>query len=145
MKRITISKIFFLAFVFSLHACASIPLKDYQPKSANEEEIIDVIMKHENAWNEKDISGFMATYHNSALIEIGCSGPLVSKSEFYNEIEGIMSDYPTVKFINPKLNVSEKNAVVTVTSTRLGNESHLFRLDMLKENDRWFIAKETCI
>ena len=102
-------------------------------------------MKHENAWNAKDISEFMATFHNSAMIEIGCSGPLVSKSELTGEIEEIMREYPTVKFINPRLDVSENKAFMTVASPRLGNQSHIFELELLKENDWWLITKETCI
>lgn len=145
MKRITISKIFILAVFFSIYACAGIALKDYQPGSADEEEIIEVIMKHERAWNDQDISGFMATYHNNALIEFGCTGPLVSKIEFADKIQQMMGQYPMVKLINPQLNVSENDAVVEVTSTELGEEFHLFRLEMLKENDRWLITKETCI
>ncbi len=145
MKQLMDYKVFLIVIFFVVYGCAGIPLKDYQPGSADEQEIIEVIIKHENAWNEKDIPGFMATFHNSAMIEIGCNGPIVSKSELSDEIEEIMREYPTVKFINPRLDVSENDAVVTVTSTRLGDESHLFRLEMLKENDRWLITKETCI
>ena len=127
-----------------LYACAGIPLNDYYPRSPDEEEIIEVIIKHERAWNEQDILGFMTTYHNSVRIEDGCNGPLVSKNEFSDRIEQLMNEYPTVKFFNPKLNISENSAFVTVTSTRLGNHVHLFRLEMLKENDHWLIVKETC-
>ena len=144
MKQIIICKTFILAIFFILNACAGVPLKDYQPGSTDEEEIMKVTMKHEKAWNEQDISGFMATYHNSALIEFGCNGPLVSKIEFADKIEQMMGRYPTVKFINPKLNVSGNEALVKVTSTELGDELHLFRLEMLKENGRWLITNETC-
>ncbi|MHC4310656.1 MAG: nuclear transport factor 2 family protein, partial [Planctomycetota bacterium] len=117
MKQIIHLKTFILAIFFILYSCAGIPLKDYQPRSADEEEIIKVIMKHERAWNEHDTAGFMATYHSSALIENGCTGPLLSKSELANEIKQIMEEYPTVKFINPKLDVSGNEAIVKVTST----------------------------
>ena len=130
---------------FIVYGCAGMPLKDFEPGSEDEKEIIEVVMKHESAWNERDISGFMATYHPRALIEIGCSGPLVSKNELLDEIEEILREYPTVKFVNPRLDVSENNAVVTVTSLSLGNQSHIFELEMLKERNRWLITKETCI
>lgn len=138
-------KAFLIVIFFVVYACAGMPLKDFEPGSADEQEIMKVVMKHESAWNERDISGFMATYHSSALIEIGCSGPLVTKRELSDEIEEILMEYPTVKFINPRLNVSENNAVMTITSLSLGNQSHLFELELLKENDRWRITKETCI
>lgn len=144
MKQIIGCKVFMITLFFVLYACAGVPVKDYQPRSADEEEIIKVIMKHESAWNEQDISGFMATYHNSALIEYGCTGPLFSKSKFADIIERMMSEYPTVKLINPRSDISGNKAVVKVTSTELGDESHLFRLEMLKENEQWYISKETC-
>jgi hypothetical protein len=145
MKQIVIYKIYILAAFFSLYACAGMSLENYQTTSTDEEEIIGVILRHENAWNEQDISGFMATYHNNALIEFGCTGPLVSKFEFADKIEQMMGRYPTVKLTNPELNLSDNNAIVKVTSTGLGDESHFFRLEMLKENEQWFITKETCI
>ena len=145
MKKIMDYKVFLIVIFFIVYGCAGMPLKDFEPGSEDEQEIIELVMKHERAWNERDISGFMATYHGRALIEIGCSGPLVSKSELSDEIEEILREYPTVKFINPRLEVSENNAVVTLTSLSLGNQSHIFELEMLKESDRWLITKETCI
>ncbi|MEJ2728643.1 MAG: hypothetical protein P8185_09045 [Deltaproteobacteria bacterium] len=62
MKRIIIRNAFVLAVFFVLYACAGIPLKDYEPRTADEEEIIKVIMAHEKAWNEQDISVFMSTF-----------------------------------------------------------------------------------
>lgn len=145
MKKIMHCRILiFTIFVFS-YACAGTPLKDYQPISADEEEIIEVIVKHERAWNEQDLSGFMATFHGSALIELGCGGPLVPINESADRIKRIMSEFPRVKLINPRLDISGSEAAVMVTSTELGEEFHLFKLEMKKENDRWLITKETCI
>lgn len=145
MKQMINCKIAIFAIFFVLYACVGAPLKDYQYKTTDEKEIVEVIMTHERAWNEQDIPVFMSTFHNSALIELGCGGPLVPVSESVDSIKRIMAEYPTVKLINPRLDVSGKNAVVKVTSTELGYEFHLFRLEMLKENDRWLITKETCI
>jgi hypothetical protein len=137
-------KIITLVICVVLFACAGVPLNEYQPRSADEKEIIKVIIKHESTWNEQDISGFMATFHSSAIIADGCNGPLLTKSEFVGRIKQIMAEYPTVKLINPKLNVSGSEAVVKVTSTEFGDEIHLFRIEMLKENYQWLITKETC-
>lgn len=78
MKPVIDCRAFILTIIFTLFACAGMPLKDYNPRSTNEEEIIEVITQHEKAWNEQNLSGFMATYHRSALIEDGCNGPLIS-------------------------------------------------------------------
>ena len=145
MKRFLVRNTFILAVIFMLYACAGVPLKDYQSRTADEEELIEVIMKHERAWNEQDLPGFMATFHDSALIELGCGGPLVPVNESADRIKRMMSEYPRVKLINPRLDVSKDDAVVEVTSTELGDEFHLFRIEMQKENEQWFITKETCI
>ena len=128
-----------------LYACAGVPLKDYEPRTADEEELIEVVMKLERAWNEQDLSGFMAIFHDSALIELGCGGLLVPAKESADRIKRMMAEYPRVKLINPRLEVSESEALVVVTSTELGDEFHLFKLEMQKENEQWFITKETCI
>lgn len=145
MKRITISKIILVAAFYTLYACAGIPLKDFEPETVDEQEIIEVVMKHESAWNKQDLSGFMATFHDSALIELRCGGPLVTVKESADSIKRIMAEYPRVKLINPRLEVLENEAVMEVTSTELGHEFHLFKLEMHKENGQWLITKEMCI
>ena len=145
MKRILIQHTFILAVSIICYACAGVPLKDYQPLSADEEEIIEALKRHERAWNKNDLQGFMATFDDSAVIELGCNGPLVPAKKYANNIRRMMAEYPKVKLLNPTLNISGDEAVVKVKSTELGDESHIFMLEMLKENDKWLIAKETCI
>lgn len=129
-------------FVF-LTGCAA-DLNRYEPRSVNEEAVIKVVMEHERTWNEHDPSGFLATYHDSAKIEYGCEGLLLSKNEFATKISHLMADYPSVKFANPAIDASDKEAVVKVISTELGDENHIFRIEMLQENNQWYIIKETC-
>jgi hypothetical protein len=119
-------------------------LNQYQPKSVEEEAVIKVVMAHERTWNEHDASGFLETFHESAKIELGCDGILLSKNDFATHIPQLMSDYPRVKLVNPSVDVSEKNAVAKVTSTRMGDENHIFKIEMLNENDQWYIIQETC-
>lgn len=119
-------------------------LDRYQPKSAEDESVIKVVMAHERTWNENDASGFLETFHESAKIELGCNGVLLSKNEFATHILQLMSDYPHVKLVNPTVEVSGITAVVKVTSTEMGDENHIFEIAMLKENDQWYIIQELC-
>ena len=119
-------------------------LNQYQPRSVEEEAVIKVVMEHGRTWNENDVSGFLATYHENARIEIGCDGQLLSKNDFATRISQLMSDYPTVKLVNPSVDVSQTNAVVKVTSTEMGDENHIFKIEMLKEKDQWYIIQESC-
>ena len=146
MKQIIDFKTFIFAIIFIFYACAAIPLKDYQPRSAGEEEIIKVITDYEKAWNVHDIAGLMTFYHSSAVIEDGCTGRLLTKSELPNQFKRIMEEHPTVKLklINPKLDVSGNEANVKITSTEFEVEPEHFRIEMLKENDNWLVTKQLC-
>jgi hypothetical protein len=116
-----------------LYSCAGVPLTDYQPTSADEEEIIAVLKKHERAWNRNDLQGFMATFDGSALIGLGCDGPLVPAKKHGGNVKRMMAEYPKVKLVNPILDISGDEAVVKVKSTELGDESHIIMLEMLKK------------
>ena len=143
MKKKLICITSFLGVFIFFIGCAA-DLNQYKPRSVNEEAVIKVVMEHERTWNEHDLSGFLATYHHSAKIEEGCDGQLLSKNEFATKIPHLMADYPNVQFVNPAIDVSEKDAVIKVTSTKMGDENHIFRIEMLQENDQWYIIKETC-
>ena len=143
MKEKLICVVSFLNVFMFFIGCAT-SLNQYKPGSVHEKAVIQAVMEHERTWNEHDPSGFMATYHDSAKIEYGCEGLLLSKNEFATKISHLMADYPSVKFANPAIDASEKEAVVKVTSTKLGDENHIFRIEMLQENKQWYIIKETC-
>jgi len=132
-----------LGMLILLAACST-GLNQYKARSIDEEAVIAVVMAHERTWNENDAVGFLATFHEGAKIEIGCNGRLFSKKEFATHIEQLMSNYPSVKLVNPSINVSEENALVKVTSTEMGDENHLFEIALLKENDQWYIIQERC-
>jgi hypothetical protein len=143
MKEKIISLVLLLGGFSFLFACAT-SLNQYKAGSIDEETVIEVVMEHERAWNANDAVGFLATYHESAKIEIGCNGQLFSKKEFATYIEQLMSNYPSVKLVNPSIDVSGENALVKVISTEMGEENHFFEIALLKENDQWYISHETC-
>jgi hypothetical protein len=143
MKEKITSLALILGVCIFMAACST-GLNQYKSKSVEEEAVIKVVMEHERTWNEHDASGFLATYHDNAQIELGCDGPLLPKNEFAARLPQLMNDYPTVKLVNPTVDLSGKEGLVKVTSTRLGDENHIFRIAMLKVDDRWYIIQETC-
>ena len=143
MKKKLIFITSLLGVIIFFIGCAA-DLNQYKPRSVKEEAIIKVVREHERTWNEQDLSGFLATYHHSAKIEDGCDGQLLSKNEFATKISYLMSEYPHVQFVNPAIDVSKKEAVIKVTSTKMGDENHIFRIEMLQENDQWYIIQQTC-
>lgn len=143
MKKKLICQISLVSGFLFFIGCAT-GLDHYKPRSVKEAAVIQVVMEHERAWNEHDPSGFLATYHNNAKIEYGCDGLLLSKNEFAGKISHLMADYPNVRFANPAVAIADEKAVVKVTSTEIGDENHIFRIEMLRENEQWYITKETC-
>ncbi len=129
-------------FIFFI-GCAT-DLNQYQPKSVEEEAVIKAVMEHERTWNEHNPTRFLATYHGSAKIEYKCKGQMLSKNEFAAKISQLMTDYPTARLVNPTVAVSGKEAVIKGTTTEMGDKNHNFRIEMLKENDRWYIIQESC-
>lgn len=134
----------FISGVFFFFAACSTSLNHYEASSTDEKAVIQVVMEHERTWNENDAPGFLATFHDSARIEYMCDGQLLSKNAFAARLPQLMSDYPSVKLVNPSVDISGKNAEVKVTSTEMGNRSHIFEIAILKENDQWYIIRETC-
>ena len=143
MKKKIISLTLILGALIFFNACSN-SLNQYKAASIDEEAVINVVMEHERTWNANDAAGFLATYHEGAKIEIGCNGRLFSKKEFATHVEQLMSNYPSVKLVNPSINVAGENALVKATSTEMGDENHFFEIALLKENDQWYIIQETC-
>ena len=143
MKTKSISIISILSTFIFFIGCAT-DLNQYKPKSVEEEAVIKVVMKNERTWNEHNPTRFLAIYHDRAKIEYKCKGQLLSKNEFAANISQLMTDYPTVRLVNPTVAVSGKEAVIKVTTTEMGDKNHNFRIEMLKENDQWYIIKESC-
>jgi hypothetical protein len=104
-------------FIFFMGCAAD--LNQYKPKSAEEEAVIKAVMELERTWNEHNPTGFLAAYHGSARIEYKCKGQLLSKNEFAARIAQLMTDYPTVRLVNPTVAVSGKEAVIKVTTTEM--------------------------
>jgi len=132
-----------LVIIISVFGCAA-DLNQYKPKSVEEEAVIKAVMEHERTWNEHNPTRFLAAYHGSAKIEYKCKGQMLSKTEFAAKIPQLMTDYPTVRLVNPTVAVSGKEALIKVTTTEMGDRNHNFRIEMLKENDRWYIIQESC-
>lgn len=143
MKKALICITSILSVLVFFVGCAA-DLNRFEPKSAEEEAVIKVVMEHERTWNEHDAAGFLATYHDSAKIEYKCKGQLISKNEFATNISQLMTDYPTAKLVNPTVDISGKEAVIEVTTTEMGDKNHNFRIELLNENERWYIIQETC-
>ncbi len=139
--------IFFISFV--LIGCATIPkLKDYQPKSPEEKEVLDFMVECHEAYKEGNRTKFIACFNDNAKIKIhysGPDGPIVSKRQAeaeYSHIKFVDSD----KLLNPKFSIMQDRAIMTghyFGKSRSAGVNYTLKLtvDIVKENEKWSIMK----
>jgi len=129
-----------LLFLISimLFGCAA-TLKDYKPKSSEEDAIKVVLVAFESAWNRHDLQGVLAVFHDKGKFMTGREKKIVSKKEYADILPARMSELPTMIIGVPKINIAGEKAVVNVSVdfVRFQNPSFIYHL--VKENNRWFI------
>jgi hypothetical protein len=147
MKRrgICITSIFLLL----IGCAAQTNLKDYKPKSSDEEAIIKVLITGNEALHDQDLSGYMATFHDNATIRAGTASasgfhpvvPMISKKEF-SEVYLVSNwvAFAQIKNLNPEITVSGDKATLTCLDEKHGYYWE-YTYDMVKENDKWYIMK----
>jgi len=121
-----------------LFGCAA-TLKDYKPKSSEEDAIKVVLVAFESAWNRHDLQGVLAVFHDKGKFMTGREKKIVSKKEYADILPARMSELPTMIIGVPKINIAGEKAVVNVSVdfVRFQNPSFIYHL--VKENNRWFI------
>jgi hypothetical protein len=139
-----------LVLIFIFGCAAQTKLADYQPKTADEEAVLDCMIKVNEAMAAEDVSKTLALHHDNAKIRIskGVSReqPLVSKQEFetylreggFKEMQlDIMKE---VKVRDPVIVITGDSATIKGTSPAT-NVTIRHKWDLVKEKDKWLIIK----
>jgi hypothetical protein len=136
-KRLRVMALVFLISIM-LFGCAA-TLKDYKPKSLEEEAIKVVLVGFENAWNRHDLQGVLAVLHEKGKFMTGREKKIVSKKEYADILPSRMLELPTMTIGTPKIDIAGEKAAVnaSVDFVRFQNPSFIYH--MVKENNRWFI------
>ena len=116
-------------------------LADYQPKSTEEKEVLDLIIKADTT---NDLSEHLACYHDNASIKIPERGEYQrtgSKQEYKEALEkGFWNDIDRDTLVGPTIMVMGDKATVKCSNHSEGiTFRHTF--DLIKENEKWFIVK----
>jgi hypothetical protein len=139
--------IFFIFFV--LIGCATTPkLKDYQPKSSEEKEVLDFMVECFEAHKEGNRTKFIACFNDNAKINFDPPGTdelIVSKRQAEAEYSKII--YKNLANSSyPKVSIMQDRAIFIGTTYRKGRSApvsvmvvHTF--DLVKENEKWSIIK----
>jgi ketosteroid isomerase-like protein len=147
MKRggIFIISILFI-FLFLFGCAAQTKLKDYKPKSAQEEEVLNVLTKMTEAWKKKDVEAYLAFFHDNAKIRtrqrpIHEDGSFISKQQYpslsfeWNQFSG-----DELVMTNPKMTILEDKATLKVTDVADGMNSR-WTYEMEKEKSEWYVIR----
>jgi hypothetical protein len=130
-----------LVFIFFVSvSCARVTLYNHQPKSPDEEAIIEVTKVNQDTLKNKDLSGHLATFHDNASIMIWRGKEVIVSNEEYAEwlpnttrwgAPGVLYDI--------KITVSgDKADFKGRHETYMGYNAPVTSV-LVKENDKWYI------
>jgi hypothetical protein len=115
-------------------------LKDYKPKSSEEEAIKLILVAYETAWNKHDQQGVLTLFHENAQIMTGKEKSIVSKKEYAAILPRRMTDLPSTRLYEPTISIAGDKASVKIL-VETGNFQLRFVFHMIRENSKWFIIK----
>jgi hypothetical protein len=136
-KLLPLILFFFVSGFF--YGCAS-TLKDYKPKSSEEEAIKMSLLAFESAWNKHDRQGVLILLHENAQLMTGREKSMVSKKEYVSMLPKRMTDFPTTKLYEPTTSVAGDKASVKLR-VDMGQYQNQFTFHMIRENNKWFIMR----
>jgi hypothetical protein len=127
---------FFVSFFF--FGCAS-TLKDYQPKSSEEEAIKMTLVAFESAWNKYDWQHVLSLLHENAQLMTGGEKRIVSKKEYAAILRKRMELFHA-KLYEPTISVTGDNASVKLRFDT-GQSINQFTFQMIRVNNKWLIIR----
>jgi hypothetical protein len=139
MYKKLLSMILLISVSVFFFGCAS-TLKDYKPKSSEEEAIKIILVAYESAWNKHDQQGVLTLLHENAQVMTGREKSIVSKKEYAVILPRRMTDFPTTKLYEPTISIAGDKASVKLL-VDMGNFQNQFVFHMIRENNKWFIMK----
>lgn len=149
MKRrgILITSILFIFLLLIENMGFSADLKDYKPKSPDEEAIVSLLNKWKENWESGNVQGILDMLHDDAKIMLR-GGPypvkIATKEEAKTALPGdIEASGGGLKLETPTIDVSGKEANVEIWVV-LTEGTHmyynwLYWFNLVKENNRWSI------
>ncbi len=101
-------------FLLLIGCAAQTNLKDYIPKSPDEQAIIKVIIEMKDAWNKGDSDEFSAAFHdNCEILYVGGPARILYSKEYYAKVFSQQRNYlGGLAFTNPKITITGDKATV---------------------------------
>lgn len=142
MQRRLICITTILSIFLSIIGCTT-SLKDYEPKSPDEEAIVSVLIKYGKARSSGDVQGCLALWHDEAKIMYGGSRRLATKAEYQSILQDQMTQFPRLAFTELRvIDVSGKVAKVETgltVATSGDSWNSICTVNLVKENNQWLM------
>jgi hypothetical protein len=139
MYKKLLPMILFVSFLVFLFGCAA-TLKDYKPKSSEEEAIKTSLLAYESAWNKYDQQGVLTLLHEDAQLMIGSEKSMVSKKEFAVILPRAMPDFSPAELYEPTISVAGDKATIKLLVDMRQYQTQ-FTFHMIRENNKWLIMR----
>ena len=143
IRGIFITSILFIFLLLIENMGFSADLKDYKPKSPDEEAIVSLLNKWKETWESRNIQGFLDLWHDDAKIML-YPRRIATKEEAKRFLPNQMAAFCCGhKFETPEIDISGKEANVEIwvvlTEGMHFQYNWLYGLNLVKENNRWSI------
>jgi hypothetical protein len=142
MKRRLVYLTTILSLLFLFGCAAGKNIKEYEPKSPDEEAIIRVLVVSIDAIDNKDIPGHLAIIHNNASMMVFddmYNRPILSKELYAKKLPSRIADMGGEYYIS-SITVSGNEAIVNCSHIIRGYKSQ-HKITMVKENGNWYIMR----
>jgi len=136
------SMIKYLAFAIAITALVSCgrnePLINYEPKSAKEKALKNILLDFQNGVNTLNPKKIENLIHEKASIMTGRDRKILSKAEYLKILPKRLAENPSIALGKPKMTVSGYKAEVKIYMER-GSFNSLVVFNMKFENSKWYI------
>jgi len=115
--------------------------KQIKEMSPDEQAISQLLDNMVNAWNNKDVAGYLSAWHDDAKMMIGKEKAIVSKKEFSKTLPAKIGSTSDWKFKSKKIKINDDKATVKAR-TLYGGVLFYYYFNLAKENGKWFIMSD---
>lgn len=149
MQKKLVDQIIILSAVLLIagYASSSSRLKDYEPKSPDEEAIVSLIISYENAYNNANIQGIKDCFWDEGKSMYGYQRMVFTKAEFDTVLPKKLAAYPVLEALEPSsIEISGMNAKVYVLvrytdTTGYGPSEGIvpYTIECIKHENKWLL------
>jgi len=122
------------------------PASSYSQEEAVIKRIID---QSSDAWNRKDVKGYMSFFDDNAQIMVGRERRIVNKADYEKMLPAVLKRVGEVKHNSVGLEIDDQGqtAEVDMVVSNTGKTGDIIwitkKLRLIKRDDKWLITKST--